>query len=859
MNIKLKPKIIAIILTLAVAIKIALYYGLMNIDTKFQAMTMLTFLFVILIYFSLQELPNGNKIFIGINLLISSLMFVNVIYYKYFNQNLSISLLNQANQLYSVRDIIVQIIKPWDFFLFFDIIPLYYFLNKLDDELNIKNYEVYKWKNKATIGIAIIIALISINPAKSDWVTSINNQEFFIYHGKDIYSTIFNTKSDISYSMEIEKSEEKKEDDYKIMELFGIARGRNLIVIQVESLQNMVINSTYGDQVITPNLNKLVKEDSLYFNSYYQQLGRGNTSDAEFVSHNSLYAPIYGQAYDIYRDNKFYGLPWILKDQGYETIALHGYKKEFWNRDKAYPAQGFDKFISEKDYELKESIGFGLGDREFFQQSIEYIKSFKQPFYSFLITLTSHGPYEIPESYKELILKEEDEDTLFGDYLNAIHYTDRAIGEFISYLKENDLYDNSIIAIYGDHFGLNAKDKSTKDRVSNYLGYEYDFDEMMRIPLVINIPGSEISKTFDTVGGQIDFMPTILNLMGIKNENPYVFGQDLVNADSGFIASQTYMLKGSFIQDDIVFEMSRDNVFNNSRAWNRITREPIDLEDCREGYERANSEINKSAYILENDMLKDALIEIEDISVIDSEIYRDIAISPEKYIAHAGGAIEEITYTNCKEALDESYKNSYKFIEVDFEWTSDGYPVLLHSWDGFVTKLFGVEPKKYSLEEFKSFNMINNWTQMDFEDLINWLENHPGVYIVTDVKEENIKLLSLIKEKYSHVQDQFIPQIYFMEEYIHAEYLGYKNIIYTLYRSNNTPEEIIDFASANNLLAVTMPIERAQSDLPKKLKESGVFTYSHTINDIELQKQLEKQGVDGFYTDTLKAISNILR
>ena len=156
-------------------------------------------------------------------------------------------------------------------------------------------------------------------------------------------------------------------------------------------------------------------------------MGRGNTSDAEFVTNNSLYPVIFGPVYELYQNNRFYGLPWVLRENGYQTMVLHGYKKSFWNRENAYPGQGFDKFIGEEDLVIDEKIGLGLSDKSFFRQSLDYLKEMEQPFYSFIITLSSHVPYKIPETHQKLELLPEDKNTLFGDYLQAACYTDEAM------------------------------------------------------------------------------------------------------------------------------------------------------------------------------------------------------------------------------------------------------------------------------------------------------------------------------------------------------------------------------------------------------------------------------------------------
>ncbi|MDG2845211.1 LTA synthase family protein, partial [Vibrio parahaemolyticus] len=177
------------------------------------------------------------------------------------------------------------------------------------------------------------------------------------------------------------------------------------------------------------------------------------------------------------------GLPWLMRDNGYTTWAFHGYKREFWNRDKAYINQGFERFVAEDDFDFDEEIGFGITDKDFFNQSLSYIKKIDEkdenPFFAFLVTLTSHNPYKMPEEYQKINIMEEHKNTLTADYIQAIHYTDEAIGEFIQSLKDNGLYEDSVIVIYGDHFAINAG-LETEDEILNYLlGKPYDYDIMM--------------------------------------------------------------------------------------------------------------------------------------------------------------------------------------------------------------------------------------------------------------------------------------------------------------------------------------------------------------------------------------------
>jgi phosphoglycerol transferase MdoB-like AlkP superfamily enzyme len=310
-------------------------------------------------------------------------------------------------------------------------------------------------------------------------------------------------------------------------------------------------------------------------------------------------------AYTKYQSNRFMGLPKILRENGFSTMAFHAYKPEFWNRQNIYPMLGYDRFINMYDFNPEEEFGWGLSDKCFFLQSAGFLNTARKPFYSFLITLSSHHPYALPTKYKKIQLSPEHQNTLFGRYLQTINYTDEAIGIFIEALKGYGLYDSSIIAIYGDHRGIPSGVPENDKLMAGLLGHEYTFDESLNVPLIIHIPGSNVNETNITVGGQMDFLPTILNLLGIKESSVKLFGQDLLNAESGFVASQSNMVKGSFIDDYKIFVMSRDGIFENSTAWDLSSREPVSIEFCRDGYERALRDIAESEYILSNDLITD--------------------------------------------------------------------------------------------------------------------------------------------------------------------------------------------------------------------------------------------------------------
>lgn len=534
-----------------------------------------------------------RKSYIFLNIFLTLIMFGDVLYFRYFNDFLSVKLMNQATYAGSVSEIIFSITRFTDFILFIDVIA-YFAISK-----KVERLQIFRGK-LAFILTLIILPTVLISVSFASVYTGIKKYEFFNYHVYDIIAfdlanSTFTSEDEAVLIAQLEAKQQAIEEETR--KYFGIAKDKNLIVVQIESLQTAVVNQYYHGQEITPNINKLISKDSIYFSNYYQQLGKGNTSDAEFVSLNSLYPITTGNTYNVYERNSFYGLPWIMREHGYTANSYHGYVASFWNRENIYPKIGFEESYFEHHYVMGEKIVFGLADEDFFKQTAPIMAEKEGKNFHFLVTLSSHKPYNLPEDKKKIVLDEADEN-FFGHYIQSINYLDYSIGVFIESLKEQGLYEDSVIVMYGDHFGIGMEDKLAKERMEAFLGTTYTHEEMFNIPLWIHIPNSNIAETVSITGGQIDFVPTILNIMGIEN-NYLTFGQDLLNAKDGFVASQTFMNKGSFIDNEKVFVISREGKFEESYAYHRDTHEPIDIELCREGYERAILEIDLSKKVTE--------------------------------------------------------------------------------------------------------------------------------------------------------------------------------------------------------------------------------------------------------------------
>ncbi|MDO4556023.1 MAG: sulfatase-like hydrolase/transferase [Lachnospiraceae bacterium] len=593
-------------------IKLCIYYILMELPKNWIWLPVITFgiflaVFECTVWTQKKEVHLAFGIFYG---LFSFVMAADTIYYAYFGQFVSVNQLWQIGSLFSAgteTNLFGALSFPWGLVLLLDIWPMYLWHKKRGGKKKL----VWKLLSSGLlIGLLAVVGVITVNRDLRGDFMRINHLEFVTCHTNDIYTAVTGwiNKANID-AKEVKQVIDENVPKAKKEELKGVAEGKNLILIQVESLNTWPIGKEYNGQEITPNINALLKNDTLYFSKIFSSSGKGNTADAEFATLNSLYPTTVRECYRMYVNNTYNGLPWILRGLGYETMAFHGYEKEFWNRNIAYKNQGIQTFYSQSELEMTETSGFGLTDKEMFRQAVDILKEKEQPWFAFMITLTNHIPYELDDDLTSLELAPGDANSLAGRYLQGVRYTDEAIGMLIDYLKEAGLYEDTIIAFYGDHQGLNKETEAVESKMSGFLGRTYDYDEMMRIPFVVHIPGLGQSQTIDTVGGQIDILPTLANLMNFTIKQDYVFGSDLLNIDreDGFYAPVTYMPVGSFIKNDYFYELGRDGTFESGRAVELFTENALSIDGLKEYSEKAKLLIETSKKVLDANLMKDEI------------------------------------------------------------------------------------------------------------------------------------------------------------------------------------------------------------------------------------------------------------
>lgn len=329
-------------------------------------------------------------------------------------------------------------------------------------------------------------------------------------------------------------------------EFSGMLKGKNVVFLQIEALENFVIDQEVYGQEITPVMNKLVKE-GLYFNNIYEQNNAGNSIDCDMMINTGVLPLGDTITFLTHPEVKYNSLPRILQKEGYTAVSTHAEKAGDWSWAEAHKAAlGYNDMWNVNDYNIDEYVGFGLSDRSFYTQYVDKLTTLKEPFFSTIPTLSSHGPFDIKDKYRELILPEELDSNRLGGYFQSIHYADEQIGLFLKLLEEKGLMDDTVVVIYGDHGGIHKYYMEDVEETS--MPGEWWQDYKKQIPLIVYGKGLP-SKTVETIGGHIDIMPTISYLLGVETGNT-VMGRNLLNTNRDATVIKGNEIKGNPTQEE---------------------------------------------------------------------------------------------------------------------------------------------------------------------------------------------------------------------------------------------------------------------------------------------------------------------
>lgn len=587
------------------------------------------------------------KYFMTFSIIFTAVCLINSMYYTNYVSFASFSLLETSLQIVDVGDAVIQnVMELKDFCYLWQILALF-FVNKY---LKKKKYYNAKEEKKKynfidTIilsGAFLILFLTQLTAVDISRITKQWNRESvvmefgaYVYQTNDLIATV---KSGINPLFGYDKSAKEFREFYDNKEEQGkndytdILKGKNILVIHAESIQNFVLNTSFNGVDVAPNLKKLASE-GLYFSNYYAQESVGTSSDTEFTFNTSLMPASSGTVFISYYDREYVTIPKLLKEKNYYTFSMHGNNCTFWNRQATHASFGYDKFYCYKnDYKIDETIGLGLSDKSFFRQSIpilDKINNKYQNWYGLMIMLTNHTPFTEIESISDydVTMKynktNEDgtvteevapymEGTKLGSYFKSVHYADEALGQLINDMDSSGLLENTVIVIYGDHDAKLKKsefsrfynyDPNTNQEISkddpNYIDVDYyNYELNRKVPFIIwtkNSKGDKLlNKEIKEVMGMYDALPTLGNMIGIKSK--YALGTDIMglNGKENIVVFPS----GNWLTNKIYYSQGKNEykvLDENGVISNDYINDNINL---------SNKYINVSNGIIVHDLIK---------------------------------------------------------------------------------------------------------------------------------------------------------------------------------------------------------------------------------------------------------------
>ncbi len=391
-------------------------------------------------------------------------------------------------------------------------------------------------------------------------------------------------------------------------QMYGIAKGRNVIVIHLESFQQFLIDKKINGQEVTPFLNSLYHSHETYaFDNFFHQVGQGKTSDAENMLETSTFGLPQGSLFaTLGSDNTFQGAPAILNQRaGYTSAVFHGNVASFWNRNNVYKNLGYQYFFDASYYDTSgdKSTGYGLKDKLLFKDSIKYLQTLQQPFYVKYLTVTNHFPYDLDDEDKDPNFQTTNTgDSNVDNYFVTAHYLDQSLQEFFNYLKKSGVYNNSIIMIYGDHYGISNSENTSLASVLGKSSDDWnDFDnaQLQRVPLMFVIPDAgNHGHIIHTYGGEIDVLPTLLHLLGISSKRYIQFGTDLFSSQHSQVVpfrNQDFMTPHYTVVNNVVYD-------NHTGKPAKLTKQQ--REKIKRDHRLVNTELSLSDSLNEKNLLR---------------------------------------------------------------------------------------------------------------------------------------------------------------------------------------------------------------------------------------------------------------
>lgn len=504
---------------------------------------------------------------------LATLAFSQSMYYSFFSDFYSFTRLTNLREFLVVKGETLKAFE-WHYLAYYVVAAIYIAL------LFVFPIENKKRCIKGFI-VGAFISIVMISGVKMTFVNKMDDPTQLYLTDDYLYSTLFNKSMAMerfgvySYSQrdvfriakntlgirdqkevdEINEYFNSNQRTLKTNEKTGVFEGKNLVFILAESLNTWGIN-----EEITPNLYKM-KTEGYYFLNYYSPTFPSTTIDAEFVTNTSIIPSLdFGNTAYQFSDNVFpQSLANLFKEKGYTATSFHNSIGSFYNRYQFHEALGYDHFYDSKEMEIEVPDNFGYNwalDVDLFDKSsnilLKQIKDSKQPFMAYLITVSTHTPYDenriaLKDNYKE-IQTMIDADSQVQYYMAAAKDLDDGIGLMMGRFEDAGILNDTVFVLFSDHYSYGMY----HDIIwSYYTDYSGDFHRLHNVPFIIWTPQMNDGQIIENACSQFEVFPTVANLFNLDYDPTYTVGNDVFNGEENIIV---YGKRSSWQDNNLIYE-----------------------------------------------------------------------------------------------------------------------------------------------------------------------------------------------------------------------------------------------------------------------------------------------------------------
>lgn len=548
-------------------------------------------------YFSKRVRP---LVFLLVYLLCTALLFGTLLYYRFYIDFLTVSVFLQFSNVGGLGSSTAELVSPYDLLLLIDLFVVAWFT--ISAKIERRSIERPRGKGFAWSGLVTLVVALGVSHIQNPYLLKTDYARDELVASLGLYNyQLVNLAQGISAPLKESWANEATASDIQAemqekpspdVDVFGLAQGKNIVMISLESTQNFVIGQTVNGEELTPFLNQLI-EESFYFPNIYDQTAQGKSSDMEFMLDTGFYPLSSGSAFVRRYENTFRSLPQILKEQGYTSAAFHANDATFWNREAMYETLGYDEFFSKDDYEVTDelSVNYGLKDKPFFAQSVDHLNTLESPYMAKFIPLTNHFPFLLEQEDQSIDPADTGVDVV-NRYVTTIRYQDEAIEQFFADLKKEGHYEDTIFLLYGDHYGISRQYESGVHTLLDQEENTLTHLDLQKVPLIIHIPG-QTGQTIETEGGQIDIHATLLQLLGLSANENLTFSYDLFTRPSDV---PIIFRDGRFVSEEYLYA--------DHTCYDRKTEQPVEETYCAKDQEIVREQLALSDEILLGDLLR---------------------------------------------------------------------------------------------------------------------------------------------------------------------------------------------------------------------------------------------------------------